>query len=332
MNGIIISGQPRSGKSTLVKSLKNKKNILACNVDAKLIKMIREQDINFQDESLKKIIKNLIGRCVFQDSQKKIKTSILNEINVPLEEIVRNLKKHPENNRPEFFFFKILESSREYLKKKFWLLPDLGAEDYFEYIKKKSTKIKIIFLFRNPLESITASLYWRTYPQKKKNIFELIVRWNYSVSRAKYLTKTYSDRVELLYYNEINKKLHIKNLGEVNFNYDIKKTYFSFNGNEWLCPDNKYRKLLNENEKLHIMSCCSYNFENQKKSNLNLSLFIKRKYSRLLNFLFLNLSFISPLLSRRLMDFYFSPAKLILEKIKEVFKLIKKNINKFLLS
>ena len=55
--------------------------------------MIRGQDINFQDESLKKIVKNLIGRYVFQDSQKKIRTSILNEINVPLEEIVKNLKK-----------------------------------------------------------------------------------------------------------------------------------------------------------------------------------------------------------------------------------------------
>ena len=85
--------------------------------------MIRGQDINFQDESLKKLLKNLIGRYVFQDSQ-KIRTSILNEINIPLEEIVKNLKKPKENNRPEvFFFFKILESSRKYLKKKFWLLP-----------------------------------------------------------------------------------------------------------------------------------------------------------------------------------------------------------------
>ena len=35
MSGIIISGQPRSGKSTLAKSFKIENDALGCNVDAK---------------------------------------------------------------------------------------------------------------------------------------------------------------------------------------------------------------------------------------------------------------------------------------------------------
>ena len=41
MSGIIVSGQPRSGKSSLVKSLKNNDDLLACNVDAKIYSLIK---------------------------------------------------------------------------------------------------------------------------------------------------------------------------------------------------------------------------------------------------------------------------------------------------
>ena len=84
MNGIIISGQPRSGKSTLAKSFKRVNDALGCNVDAKFFKIINDYKIFTKDFELEKNLKNLINQSVYQDSTKKITTSILNEINVPL--------------------------------------------------------------------------------------------------------------------------------------------------------------------------------------------------------------------------------------------------------
>ena len=70
MSGIIISGSPRSGKSTLVYSLKKKKELLSCNVDAKISRLIQAKKIR-KNISLHEKIKSLIGNDVIQDSEKK---------------------------------------------------------------------------------------------------------------------------------------------------------------------------------------------------------------------------------------------------------------------
>ena len=46
MFGIIVSGQPRCGKSTLVKSLHSNSEILSCNVDAKILVKILSKKID----------------------------------------------------------------------------------------------------------------------------------------------------------------------------------------------------------------------------------------------------------------------------------------------
>ena len=53
MFGIIVSGQPRCGKSTLVKSLHSNSEILSCNVDAKILVKILSKKID-RKISLKK--------------------------------------------------------------------------------------------------------------------------------------------------------------------------------------------------------------------------------------------------------------------------------------
>ena len=93
----------------------------------------------------------------------------------------------------------ILNKAKNILKKKKWILPDLGAEDYFPYIYKKAPETNVLLLYRNPLESIVASLYWRTFPQIKNNLIELIVRWNYSISKAHYIKKKFPNNVELFF-------------------------------------------------------------------------------------------------------------------------------------
>ena len=50
----------------------------------------------------------------------------------------------------------ILNKAKNILKKKKWILPDLGAEDYFPYIYKKAPETNVLLLYRNPLESIVA--------------------------------------------------------------------------------------------------------------------------------------------------------------------------------
>ena len=55
MSGIIISGQPRSGKSTLAKSFKRVNDALGCNVDAKFFKIINDYKIFTKDFDFQKI-------------------------------------------------------------------------------------------------------------------------------------------------------------------------------------------------------------------------------------------------------------------------------------
>ena len=134
------------------------------------------------------------------------------------------------------------------MKKKFWVLPDLGAEAYFEKLVKIKKDLYVIFLFRNPLESIVSSLYWRSYPNKAKNLLELIVRWNVSYLNAKKLKQKYPKLINIYFYNEIEQMSRVNDWfyktfnTKLKFKYAKKKLFFSFSKNKWLSPEGKYEK------------------------------------------------------------------------------------------
>ena len=81
-----------------------------------------------------------------------------------------------------------MESFKE---KKIWVAPDLNAEIYLPKLIKIKPNIKFIFVFRNPIESIVASLYWRKNRINFTNLtlVKLIIRWNLTFYLAHRLKK-----------------------------------------------------------------------------------------------------------------------------------------------
>ena len=326
MFGIIVSGQPRSGKSTLVKSLYSCNEILPCNVDAKIFRKIKSKKID-KKISLRNKIENVIGNEVYQDSGKKIKTSILKELNIPVPKIESILKKNYSECRPEFILLDILNKASNIKKKKGWILPDLGAEDYFPYINKRFPKIKLILLYRNPLESIVASLYWRTFPEIRGNLIELIIRWNHSFSRAIQLIKEYPKNVEIFFYDELSTEKRKKiskffNIKNFRFGYNPTTTYFSYKNNLWFCPNKEYNKLLEDNQMALILKSCLYEFKIIPVKDLNFTNCFSLFYIRILNKIFFMIASKFPLGIKTIMNFYFSPIKSILNNLKKLLKLI----------
>ena len=326
MSGIIVSGQPRSGKSTLVKSLHSYSEILSCNVDAKILVKILSKKFN-KKISIKKKIEYVIGNEVYQDSDKKIKTSILKELNIPVAKIESFLKSNYLESRPEFILIDILNKALNIKKKSRWILPDLGAEDYFPYINKRFPKIKLILLFRNPLESIVASLYWRTFPKIKGNLTELIIRWNHSLSRAIQLKKEYPNNVEVYFYdelytNKINKNSNVFQIKNFKFKYNPITTFFSYKNNSWFCPNKEYKKLLKDDQIIIIIKSCFYKFKKIPTYNLKVSIYLKIFYIKLLNKFFFIIARKYPMQIKILMNFYFSPVKSSVSSLKKLLKLI----------
>ena len=80
-------------------------------------------------------LNNLINRSIYQDSSRKITTTLLDETRVSQKVITSKLKKKKYIVQKKFFL-DVLDTSCKLKKKKFWVLPDLGAKTYFERLKK----------------------------------------------------------------------------------------------------------------------------------------------------------------------------------------------------
>ncbi len=325
MSGIIISGQPRSGKSTLAKSFKRVNDALGCNVDAKFFKIINDYKIFTKDFDFTENLKNLINQRVYQDSRRKITTTLLDETGVSFPVIASKIGKK-NYLRAEKILLDFLDTSCKLKKKKFWVLPDLGAEAYFEKLIKIKKDLYVIFLFRNPLESIVSSLYWRSYPNKSKNLLELIVRWNISYLNAKKLKQKYPKLINIYFYNEIERMSRVNDWfyktfnTKLKFKYAKKKTFFSYSKSKWLSPEGKYEKLLKKEEINLIFNGCVFDFKFPLKINKIKNLSFKILYIRLLTYFFVNLSKVNRFNAFKFLNFYFSPFNIFSLGLKKIIK------------
>ena len=325
MKGFIISGQPRSGKSSLAKSFKNVNDALSCNVDAKFFKIINDYKRFTKEFDFSENLKNLINRSVYQDSSRKITTTLLDETGVSLTVIASKLK-NKNHNSTEKILLDFLDTSCKLKKKKFWVLPDLGAETYFERLNKIKEDLYVIFLFRNPLESIVSSLYWRSYPKKGKNLLELIVRWNVSYLNAQKLKKKYPKLINIYFYNEIDQMSKPNNWFYKTFNTKLKfkytktKTFFTYSKSKWLSPEGKYKKFLKNEEINLILNGCVCDFKFISGINKIKNFSFKTLYIRSLTFFFVNLSKVNRFNAFKFLNFYFSPFNIISMGLKKIIK------------
>lgn len=334
MKGIIISGQPRSGKSSLVKSFKSVNDALSCNIDAKFFKIINEYKRFPKEFDFSENLNNLINRSVYQDSSRKITTTLLDETGVSQKVIASKLKKKKYIST-EKILLDVLDTSCKLKKKKFWVLPDLGAETYFERLKKIKEDLYVIFLFRNPIESIVSSLYWRSYPKKGKNLLELIVRWNVCYLNAQKLKKKYPKLINIYFYNEIDQMSKPNNWfyktfkTKLKFKYAKKKTFFSYSKNKWLSPEGKYEEFLKKEEINLILNGCVCDFKFLSRVNKTKSFSFKILYISSLTFFFVNLSKVNRFNAFKILNFYFSPFNVLLLSLKKIIKKFLSQVKKY---
>lgn len=88
-----------------------------------------------------------------------------------------------------------------------WLLADIHAELWHQQLSEAIPDLKFFLLYRDPVESICANLYWRTYPSKAANARTLLVYrsllWALSIRVGVELQQRHPSRVQLFNANHL---------------------------------------------------------------------------------------------------------------------------------
>ncbi len=309
---LIISGQPRCGKSTLVRLLKLNKNYLSVGLDAKFSELISQ---NYEDSkiSTRDKINKIINKKIYSESKKKNPSSLAKELNLSVtkcREIIQSNKKISYEN----LLINILNLAKQINNRYGWIISDLRVEENFRLLKKIDKSLKIIFLFRCPVESITASLFWRDM-KKKKNSFliQIILRWKLSFYFSKYLKNKFPNDVDILIYNNIknsntksldfSKKLNLTKY----FRYDTKKSYFNYCKKEgWLLP-NKLRKHVLDTFQLELIMYNCYLKKKIKPQKYFFEVYFSSLFIDICFYIFKIVGNVNISLSYRILDFLSSP-------------------------
>lgn len=312
MKGILVSGTARSGKTFLVKNIKQDKLISVHSVDLLLFQSLRYKKPKNYFE-LEHELTKYAQKTRYIDSSKN-KTAKLfkdNDFKKAINSV--NFKK---SARMSEYIIQLIEKYTIYKKKKKWIAADLNAEMIFDKLKKMNKNVYLIVLIRNPIEAITASLFWRDYPKicnnPKRNFLYKILSWKLSQDVAHMLKKKFPKYVQIVYLNKL-KKIERSELNIFKENLKLKKSFFNKNYFDYdinkgvYCPDKKWSKLLNENQIKLIKKISGEKINKYNPLSFMLMLF----FSNLLCVV----AKINPLVSKEILDFCFFPLKMLKRKI-----------------
>ena len=326
MKGIIISGQPRSGKSTFSKIFSNNSKINALIIDLMVIDIIKKKILFYDDSKI--VIKSFLNNIRYQDSEKKIIRKPIDDILIEPEEIQQNIQKKYENNLE--LIFSVLNYWNKKKDRKIWVAPDLNAEFYFEKIKQIND-IGVLFIIREPIETIAASLYWRSYPKRIGGIYKIIekiIRWKVSLALMNKIAKENPERVNCIFFDKfktlrLSKEIHpFLSKYNINFktNYDLNKTYFNYDGDEkWYTPEKKWEKLLTNDEINLIKISCNPSNISKKSKKVKFSLRFINLIIEILYIIFNGFAKFSPFTCHIIINFFFNPILTMLNFLK-IFK------------
>ncbi len=309
--GIIISGQPRSGKSTLANVFSKNTDFNVLKTDILFIKHLKNK-IFFANSSI--MVEKFLNSFRYQDSKKKIKRYVKDDIAIDKAKIIEYVRTKNTYTQCHLIF-SVLDAWNYLKKKKVWIVPDLNTEIYFHELVKIKPNTKFIFIFRNPIESIVASLYWRkgkTYPSNL-DLVKLIIRWNLTFFLANKLKDKYKKSIQILFFESLEKN-KIIDLSQIELaNYKIKfpykrdKTYFSYNMKKgWFTPKKKWEILLS-NFQLNLIN---YGIFTKKYKHLISFNFLSLPYLFLIHafsLIFISIALLSPKVYKMTIDFLFSP-------------------------
>ena len=131
MKGIIVSGTARSGKSFLVKNIKENKHLITYKVDLLLIQSLRYKRPK-NNNQLQYSLTKYAQKTRYIDAKKK-KTALLFNRNL-FKNVINRIKYERTKIFPQYII-ELIEKVTSNKKK--WIAADLHAELIFEELKKE---------------------------------------------------------------------------------------------------------------------------------------------------------------------------------------------------
>lgn len=256
----LIGGPARCGKSALVELLAQEKTSLAAmQVDA-LLHLNKDIGPFHSDAEATAFLRTYLQRPRFMDAQKKKTRCPLDDFPDDLDQVIANVAPHARMNGLETLAA-TFDTMAQSQKKNGWVILDLHPELYFRSYAEKIPGLKLLVCLRDPLEAITASLFWRPFPDRPEQ-FKRLLRytsslWRLAASAALSLRQAYPSQVNIISSNEMFEgKLRLPS--ELSIATDAFSTlfkgtaYFSARKSgddiEFYCPDGRWHKLLDHGE------------------------------------------------------------------------------------
>ena len=88
-----------------------------------------------------------------------------------------------------------------------WAVADLHAEFVFHRLARSLPRLRLGVVLRDPIESLAAALYWRSYPEGHRDAWRLLryglVLWCLSAESALRLARLAPERVTMLRFNRL---------------------------------------------------------------------------------------------------------------------------------
>ncbi len=270
MNGIVgtlIAGPARCGKSTLAASLVGKIDSSAIlTVDALFPAFHSSKALRSLDDRIR-FVGDYLRRPRFTDPNRETVRCPADDMGDSFEAVVAETVKE-DTLDPVRLIGAALDTWAEKIGEKAWIAPDLHAEIYFESLMRVLPNLRMIVLLRDPRETVAASLYWRTYPDRLAGGWRMMLHklllWCLSADVGYRLSQAMPGRVGVVFANLPSQAVpEIFSEPLPGFVIPSKLIsgdtlqYFSYTkGRGWLGPDECWQPLLSDQERCVIEQVC----------------------------------------------------------------------------
>lgn len=256
----LVGGAARCGKSALAAvHVRNDTQLAALRVDALLHRY--RHITSFRDErQAREFLRTYLQRPRFMDAGKQHILRPSDDFPATLEEIVDRVR-YQSGISALALIGAALDALARMRDKTGWLVLDLHSELHFRHYAATFPNLKMLVCLRDPIEAVTASIYWRSFPDRceraDRKLKHAARLWRVAAAAASSLRAEFPGRVHLVSSNDLmSGKARLPSAvhpPEGAF-ADLfgGPAYFSSrrtNANvESLCPDGNWRSLLDDAE------------------------------------------------------------------------------------
>ena len=254
----LIGGPARCGKSSLARAIAGTgRGPAVLPVDALFPAYLRRRFLFFR--SLRpKILRDYLLRPRYMDPSRSQTVRPIDAFTSPIEEIVDTVLTR-EAKHHITLFAAALDQLADEQGRETWLAVDLHPELQFHVLRRLAPGLRLIVMLRDPREAITASLYWRDFPERiesehKQFLYRLLL-WVLSARTGFDLAATNPESVVVVNFNGLLAGADGGMGSTLDLDADsflkafVGLPLFSFDpARGFLCPDGDWRPLLSTEE------------------------------------------------------------------------------------